>query len=112
VSVEALVGAEGDVVRVSLAGDEGHARIETALDGSPVLRRVVDNARLAREDEGENRLAEWVADADVPDGGSAHFDVITDGHQYGLRAPGERVVYAAKAAPDDSLADIARDLEG
>ncbi|MFC6756951.1 MULTISPECIES: DUF7112 family protein [Haloarcula] len=107
------VGLEdGDVVTLALDGDDYEARVETSLDGDLVVTHVTDNRRLARERDGENRLAEWVADATVSVGGSAHFDVVTECHQYGLRTPGKRVVYTATEAPDSSLSDIASDLDG
>jgi hypothetical protein len=109
---DAVALAEGDVVRFALDGDRYHAAIETNLDGDRVVSHVADNARLARERDGENRLAEWLADADVTLGGTAHLDVLTAGEEYGLRTPGKRVVYTATGGPDSSLADIARDLDG
>ena len=109
---DAVSLAEGAAVRVVIDGDEYHGRVETTLDGTRVFRRVADNARLAREAEGENRLAEWFDGLSVAFGGSVHFDVVTPGHKYGLRTPGARVVYTATDGPDESLADIARDLEG
>jgi len=103
---------DGDVATFALDGDDYEARVETSLDGDFVVTHVADNRRLARERDGENRLAEWVASAGVSVGGSAHFDVVTEGHQYGLRTPGKRVVYTATEAPDTSLSDIASDLDG
>jgi len=104
--------SDGDVVSLSLDGDGYEARVETSLDGDLTVTHAADNRRLARERDGENRLAEWVADATVSVGGSAHFDVVTDGHQYGLRTPGKRVVYTATEAPSSSLSDIASELDG
>jgi len=103
---------DGDVVECVLDGGEYHALVETTLDGTPMIQRVADNPRLAREGEGENRLVEWFRDADVSLDGSVHLDVVTAGYKYGIRTPGERVVYSATDAPDDSLADIARNLDG
>lgn len=103
--------AAGTVVRLVLDGEPFHARVETTLDGTRAFRRAADNARLAREGGGENRLSSWIDDADVAVGGSAHLDVVTEGVLYGLRTPGTRVVYSATEAPDSSLADIARSLE-
>jgi len=104
--------SDGDVVTLALDGDDYEARAETSLDGDLAITHVADNRRLARERDGENRLAEWVADASVSVGGSAHLDVVTEGHQYGLRTPGRRVVYTATDAPDASLSDIASDIDG
>jgi hypothetical protein len=103
---------DGDIVTLALDGDAYEARVETSLDGDRTVTHVADNRRLARERDGENRLTEWVAEADVSVGGSAHLDVVTEGHQYGLRTPGKRVVYTATDAPDSSLSDIASDLDG
>jgi hypothetical protein len=104
--------SDGDVVTLALDGDNYEAHVETTLDGTLTVTHVADNRRLARERDGENRLAEWVADGTVSVGGSAHLDVVTEGHQYGLRTPGARVVYTATDAPDSSLSDIASDLDG
>jgi len=103
---------DGDAVTLALDGDDYEARVETTLDGDLAVTYVADNRRLARERDGENRLAEWVEDTSVTVGGSAHLDVVTGGHQYGLRTPGTRVVYTATEAPDSSLSDIASDLDG
>ncbi len=103
---------DGDAVVLALDGDDYDARVETTLDGDLAVTHVADNRRLARERNGENRLADWVEDTNVTVGGSAHLDVVTDGHQYGLRTPGTRVVYTATEAPDSSLSDIASNLDG
>lgn len=109
---EHLAPDEEEVLRVVLDGEEYHGRVETSLDGDPVIRRVADNARLVREGEGQNRLSAWFDGLDVAFGDSVHLDVVTEDHKYGLRSPGTRVVYTATDAPDSSLADIARDLDG
>jgi len=108
---ETLDVSDGDVVSLALDGDTADALVETSIDGDLVITHVADNRRLAREREGENRLAEWLDDATVSLGGSAHLDVITAGHEYGLRTPGTRVVYTATDGPDSTLSDIASDLE-
>ncbi len=102
--------AAGDVIECVLDGEQYHARVETTLDGEPMLQHAADNRRLAREGDGENRLVEWFADSDCAIGGSVHLDVVTAGYTYGLRTPGSRVVYTATDSPDDSLASIADDL--
>lgn len=112
VRVPADAGLEdGDLVRFALGGDQYHALVETDLDGDLVVNHVADNRRLARERDGENRLTEWVADAGVSLGGSAHFDVVTRGSEYGLRTPGSRVVYTTADQPSSSLSDIAENLD-
>lgn len=103
---------DGDVVRFALGGDQYHALVETDLDGDLVVNHVADNSRLARERDGEDRLAAWVEAADVSLGGSAHLDVVTAGHEYGLRTPGSRVVYTTTERPSSSLSDIAENLDG
>jgi hypothetical protein len=102
----------GDLVRVSLGGTEYHARIESGPDGDPELRGAYDNQRLARTDgEGTNRLRAWVQAADVSIGRSVKIDVVTSGYKFGIRKPGERVVYTTRKPPDDGLGAIARDLD-
>ncbi len=109
---DALDVSDGSTVTLALDGDAYDATVGTTLDGDLVITHAADNRRLARERDGENRLAEWVESASVSLGGSAHLDVVTAGHHYGLRTPGTRVVYSATAAPDSSLSDIASDLDG
>jgi hypothetical protein len=109
----AVEAAPGDVVRVSLEGDASHARVQESLEGDRDLRGAFANARLARtEGEGENRLRAWLDAVGVSPGEPLLVDVLTPGFEYGLRRPGERVVYAAADPPQSSLADIARDLDG
>jgi len=103
--------SDGEVVRLALDGDTAHALVETDLDGDRVVRHAGDNPRVAREREPPDRLAEWVEDGTVSTGGTVHLDVVTAGHAYGLRTPGERVVYTATDGPDASLADIAGELD-
>jgi len=108
---ETIEAGDGDVVRITLDGQAYHARVESGLDGTLVVRGAFDNARLARSDEGENRLIEWVEDADVEPGRSLLLDVLHDGYHYGLREPGQRVVYTVREPPKGSLSDIAESLE-
>jgi hypothetical protein len=100
------------VARVVLDDHTRHARIERGLDGERELRAVRDNPRLVREAEGRNRLPAWLEAAGLDAGRSVNVDVVDPGVLYGLRAPGERALYTPVEAPDDSLADIARDLDG
>lgn len=101
----------GDVIVLTLDGTQYYTAVESSIDSDLVLTHAGDNRRLAREQDGENRLAEWVESAGVSIGGSAHFDAISPGHQYGLRTPGNRIVYTAIKQPDSSLSAIARDFE-
>lgn len=100
----------GDVIECVLDGTGYYATIETTLDGSPMVQHVADNRRLARENGGQNRLVEWFAASDCSLDGSVHLDIVTPGHTYGLRTPGQRVVYSATDTPDDSLSSIAENL--
>lgn len=99
-----------DEIELSLEGNSFRARIDDTLDGDPCIERAADNARLARTGEGENRLAEWLADVGLGAGDPVLVDEVTPGYKLGLRRPGERVVYVATEPPSDSLADIARDI--
>jgi hypothetical protein len=110
---DALDVAAGDVLRLSLEGVEYHAQVTDSLDGGTDLRGAFDNARLARADgEGTNHLRAWVDDAGLGVGDPVVLDVVTPGYKFGLRRPGERVVYDATDAPSSSLSDIARNLDG
>lgn len=100
------------VVRVEADETTYHARIERGLGGDLELRGLYGNARLARTGDGENDLGTWVAANDLEAGRSVLVDVVVDGEQYGLRAPGERAVYQVVESPDDSLASIAEDVDG
>ena len=101
----------GDVVRFALGGSQYHALVGTDLDGELVISHVGANARVARDREGPSELGEWVDRTDATLGGSVHLDVVTPGHEYGLRTPGSRVVYDRTGAPDSSLADIAKNVD-
>jgi hypothetical protein len=110
---EAVDVAVGDVIRLSLAGETYHAQVETGLDGDPDVRGAFSNARLARTDgEGDDHLRAWLDDVGLEPGDPVLVDAVTPGFMYGLRRPGERVIYEAGDPPQSSLADIARDLDG
>lgn len=100
------------VVRVEATDSSYHAYVEVGLGGDLEVRGLYDNPRLARTGEGENHLTDWVDSKGLEDGRSALVDVIVDGEQYGLRAPGERAVYRVVEGPDDALSSIAEDLDG
>lgn len=106
--------AEGDVIRLSLEGKVRHAQVTATLGGDLALAGAYDNARLARTGgEGSaDRLRAWLDGDGLGGGDPLLLDVVTPAYAFGLRRPGERVVYAAVEPPSDSLADIARDLEG
>lgn len=98
-------------VRIVLDGHVYRAVIETDFGDVPEIRGAYDNARMAREQDGPNRLAEWFESSDLSFGRSVHLDVIEPGAHYGLRTPGESAVYSPTTAPDDSLTDIASDID-
>jgi hypothetical protein len=109
---ESLATDAGDVIRVVIDREEYHAPV-TADSGGRLIRGAFDNRRLAREaGEGENRLVAWLDANGREPGDSVVLDVVVPGELYGLRIPGERVVYEATRGPPSSLSDIARDLDG
>jgi hypothetical protein len=99
-----------EVLRLSLEGVDAHAQVAANLRGEPGLEGAYPDAQLARTGNGENRLVEWVDRHGLGAGDPLLFDIVTAGYQYGLRRPGERVVYDAVQAPDDDLSDIAEKL--
>jgi len=103
----------GEVVRLTLDGEIHHARITDPFEGGLEIHGAYDNPRLARDpSSGTDRLAEWRAAKDLDFGRSVLFDVVVPDYAYGLRVPGERVVYEATTPPDKSLQSIARSLDG
>lgn len=110
---DAVGASAGDVVRVSLDGDgrttNGFARVDADATGR-YLAGAYANRRLAKTDgEGEDLLAPLLATRDP--GSSLVLDVLDPGHHYGIRRPGERVVYEVPERRDDSLASIAEQFE-
>lgn len=111
-SLDALDVEPGDLVRVIIDRTEYHVRIDSDSRGR-LIRGAFDNRRLARTDgEGENRLVEWLTEHSREEGDALLLDGIAVGDAYGLRLPGDRTVYDVDAGPRDSLADIARDVDG
>lgn len=104
---------DSELVRVVAADTEYRARIESPLaDEGREIRGLYETPRLARNPgEGENHLSTWLDGTDVEFGQSILVDVVEAGFKYGLREPGERAIYEATESPDDSLADIARQLD-
>lgn len=102
-----------ELVRVVMDDTEYRARIERPLTGDGrLIRGVYDTPRLARNPgEGENRLSEWFADSNRSFGQSVLIDVVEEGFKYGIREPGSRAVYEATETPNESLADIARQVD-
>ncbi len=103
--------AVGTVVRVLLDGRVRHARAQESADGAPFFPGVYDTPDLARNPSGTDRLQAWADDHDLDADDPVLVDVLTAGERYGLREPGVSVTYPDRRQRDDSLADIARDLE-
>ncbi|MFB6293835.1 MAG: hypothetical protein ABEH60_06210 [Halonotius sp.] len=109
-SVADAVDAD-DLVTFVIDGRETHAVVADDSDGL-VVYGAYDNRRLAKAaGEGTNRLGEWLADLDREAGSSVPCDEIVAGERYGLRAPGDRVVYTVRQGPRDSLQSIAEGLD-
>lgn len=101
---------EGDIVRLLLDGETTHARVVADARGL-LLRGAYDNERLARSPrEGENRLVEWCDEHDRGPDDAVELDELDPGFCYGLREPGDRLVYDVPARPKQSLQDIASSL--
>jgi len=102
----------GDLVRLVLDGRERHACVDEDARGL-LLRGAYDNRRLARNPgEGENRLVEWCREHDRGPDEAVELDEVVAGSLYGLRVPGDRVVYEVVEGPKESLASIAERLDG
>lgn len=103
-----------EIVRLVLDEGEYRARIRRPLTGEGLqILGAYDTPGLARDPgEGENRLHEWFDDGDLDLGRTVHLDVVEEDFLYGVRRPGERAVYEVKEKPDESLAAIARDVDG
>lgn len=102
----------GDTIRLVLDRSTYYAMIHRVSDGY-FLRGAYDNRRLARTaGGGENRLRRWLRTVDRGPGDVVDCDTVVPGELYGLRCPGDRTVYTVTQDPKDSLADIARDLDG
>jgi hypothetical protein len=100
-----------EFVRLSIEGTQTHAKVVSTLRGDPAVRGAYANRRLARTREGANLLGDWLDEGGHGPGTTLVLDVLTEGYAYGLREPGERVVYEPVERPDSSLADIADSLE-
>ncbi|MFB6299688.1 MAG: hypothetical protein ABEH65_05450 [Halobacteriales archaeon] len=102
----------GETIRFVIDGHTRHAHVDLDIEGCPEIRGAYDTPRFAREQEGPNRLAEWIDATGLTLGRAVLVDVIVDDVQYGLREPGERAVYTAVDPPSNDLTDIAADLVG
>lgn len=103
---------EGDGIRLLLDGEPRHSRVEGDTEG-PLIHGAYDNRRLVRNPgDGENRLVEWCREHDREADDAVEFDEVDPGYLYGLRMPGNRVVYEVTRRPNESLQDIADSLLG
>ncbi len=102
----------GDLLRLVIDGDEYHARVRG--DSSGLLLRGAYDFRSEAKNPGraENRLVAWLQQAGCQPDDPLDLDVLEAGERYGLRLPGERVVYTDTSSPDGSLQNIAEDLDG
>lgn len=101
-----------DCLTVVIDSTECYSVVEQDARGL-LLTGSYDNRRLARTTgKGTNRLSEWLGELDRETGSSVCCDEIVAGQRYGLRAPGERVIYTVKQGPRDSLQSIAAELDG
>lgn len=107
-----------EVVRLSFDGRTHHALVERAVDDTLEIRGAYDTPGMAREASqpdggrvGPNRLVEWVERSDLSVGRSVLLDVVDPGAFYGLREPGESAVYEVPGTPDESLSNIAAEIE-
>lgn len=98
-------------VRLLIDGTRAHARVESTLGGDRAIRGAYPNRKQARTGDGTDVFAEWLRAHGFGPGTVLILDVLTEGYAYGLREPGERVIYEPPAEPDTSLAAIAASLE-
>lgn len=102
---------ENEVFRVVIEGATYHAIVQSGFAEDPHISGVYETPDIARQGSGTNRLQEWLDAVERSAGSSVLLDVIEPDFAYGLREPGEEVVYEAVEKPKDSLANIARNLE-
>lgn len=101
---------DDDQVRLSIDGRWRRAPVRVD-EGTWTLLGAFDNARMARERDGTDRLVAWVEAEGFSIGRSVLVDVVEPGAAYGLRAPGEEAVYESGQGPAEGLRRIAEDLE-
>jgi hypothetical protein len=102
----------GELLRLVVDGTVQFTVLQSFAGDSLRISGAYDAPGEARSPgDATNRLRTWLDDTELSTGRTVHIDVIDEGFKYGLRAPGERVVYDAPASPSDSLASIASQLE-
>jgi hypothetical protein len=100
-----------DLVFVSLEGEGRHAAVTANLNSEPTLQDAFVTRQLARTQGGDDELGVWLDDNGLTDGDPLILDILRTGYAYGLRRPGERVVYSPPEPPDSTLQDIADSLD-
>jgi hypothetical protein len=114
-AVELPAGSDlqaGDVSRLVVDGSVRFTQPQSFAGETVRITGAFDTPDAARSPgSGTNRLREWLDATALETGRTVHLDVIEAGFKYGVRAPGERVVYDAPDTPADSLASIASQLE-
>lgn len=101
---------DGDFVQLVIDGQQTHTEVVSTLGGEHAIRGGYANKRLARTKDGTNLFTQWLGNAGFGPGSTLVLDVLTNGYAYGLRVPGERIVYHPIEKPDSSLSDIAESL--
>lgn len=86
------------------------ARCQEIRD-QPAIVGLYDTMAAAKDEvTGSDWLVNWLDDNGHSIGSSVLLDVLQPGKRIGLRSPGDRAVYDVPQSPDNSLAEIARDL--
>lgn len=101
------------VVRLVIDGRTTHARARRTPDGRAAIDGAFETPSVVRDPgSAPDLLAAWIEEADLGLGRTVLLDVVVEDFLYGLRVPGEDVVYEAHNPPSTSLADIAAQVDG
>jgi len=95
----------------SLEGASAYTVVRAGLDGEPTIQDAFRTRAAARSRDGENLLAAWLDDHGLSAGDALVLDVLGAGYAYGLRRPGERVIYTPPEPPNATLSEIADRLD-
>jgi hypothetical protein len=106
-----LSGESGAAIRLHIEGTTAYTAVVSTLDGEFAIQGAYANRRRARTEEGTDLLQEWLESNGYGPESTLVLDVLTDGYGYGLREPGDRVVYEPTDSPNSSLAEIAQSIE-
>lgn len=98
------------MVRLILQGTIRRSPVERTHDDDLVIIGAYDTPEQARQRSGENRLQEWIDEEQLEYGRSVLVDMLEREFCYGVRVPGEDVVYEVPDRPDSSLTAIADEL--